>query len=128
MALKVMIVDDAGFIRQILAKILEATGCEVVAEARSGIEAVEKAVQFRPELIFMDIILPGKNGVEATAEILTSLPGTPIIAMSTASEAPVRLKAMEAGCINFLEKPFNRESVSRILQDIRAGGAKAKYG
>lgn len=128
MALKVMIVDDAGFIRQILAKILEATGCEVIAEARSGVEAVEKAVQFCPELIFMDIILPGKNGVEATTEILASLPGTPIVAMSTASEAPVRLKAMEAGCVAFLEKPFNRESVARVLQDMRTGGAKAKYG
>lgn len=128
MALRVMIVDDAGFIRQILGKILEATGCDIVAEARSGMEAVEKAIQFRPEVIFMDIILPGKNGADAAAEILESLPGTPIIAMSTAAEAPVRVKAMEAGCVSFLEKPFNRESVNRVLQDIRSGGMRVQYG
>lgn len=118
MALKVLVVDDAGFVRQILVSLLLDLGCEVVGEARSGAEAVERAKLIQPDLIFMDMVLPEKNGAEAAIEILEARPNCRIIAMSTADEQIVRSRAMQAGCIRFLEKPFRRESLISILETI----------
>lgn len=118
MALKVLIVDDAGFVRQILSHLLSELGCDVVGEARNGVEAVDKARLAKPDLIFLDMVLPFKNGAEVAAEILETLPTTRVIAMSSATEDLVRTRADQAGCIRFLPKPFNREAVESILQSI----------
>ncbi|PWU16760.1 MAG: response regulator [Bdellovibrio sp.] len=128
MGLSVMIVDDAGFVREILAQILEDLGYQVVAEAQTGDEALAKAVEYRPELIVMDLILPEKNGAEASHEILEVLPSTLIIAMSTASETFVRDKALRSGCVAFLEKPFNKKSVQAVLQKLKFEGEANKHG
>lgn len=128
MAFRVMIVDDAGFIRQILGRVLETLDCTVVAEAKTGVEAVKKARKHKPDAIFMDIILPEKNGATAATEILELFPGLPIIAMSTADDPVVREKAMAAGCVAFLEKPFNRESVKRVLSDLDVQEARLSHG
>lgn len=118
MAFRVLIVDDAGFIRQILASLLSELGCHVIGEARNGAEAVTRALSLKPDLIFMDMVLPGKNGAEASQDILDALPGVRIVAMSTTDEEIVRLKAEAAGCIRFLDKPFNLNSVLEVLQTI----------
>lgn len=116
MGLRVLIVDDAGFIRQILAGLLVDLGCEVVGEARNGTEAVERAALLKPDLIFMDMVLPVKNGAEACQEILDANPTCQVIAMSTATEDVVRAKAEAAGCAHFLVKPFNKEALKNLLQ------------
>lgn len=118
MALKVLVVDDAGFVRQILVSMLMELGCEVVAEARTGTEAVERAKLAKPDLIFMDMVLPEKNGAEAAIEILEARPQSRIIAMSTATEEIVRTRANQAGCIRFLEKPFRRSDVLSMLETL----------
>lgn len=123
-----MIVDDAGFICQILARILQALNCEVIAMARSGSEAIERALQYKPDVVFMDIVLPGMTGAQAAVEIREVLPDVAIIAMSTINEGPVRSKALEAGCIAFLEKPFNRVSVSRALMSLRSSTLGEQHG
>lgn len=118
MALKVLVVDDAGFVRQILVSLLMDLGCEVVGEARHGVEAVERARVTKPDVIFMDMVLPQKNGAEAAIDILEQQPTCRIIAMSTATEDVVRRRATEAGCIRFMAKPFQRESLLEILQSL----------
>ncbi|MBX3017037.1 MAG: response regulator [Bdellovibrionaceae bacterium] len=118
MALKVLVVDDAGFVRQILVSMLMDLGCEVVAEARTGTEAIERAKLAKPDLIFMDMVLPEKNGAEAAIEILEARPQCRIIAMSTATEEIVRARANQAGCIRFLEKPFRVQDVQSLLETL----------
>ena len=117
MALKVLVVDDAGFVRQILVSMLMDLGCEVVAEARTGTEAIERAKLAKPDLIFMDMVLPEKNGAEAAIEILEARPQCRIIAMSTATEEIVRARANQAGCIR-LEKPFRVQDVQSLLETL----------
>lgn len=125
MALRVLVVDDAGFIRQILTSLLTELGCDVVGEARNGAEAVLRAKAVEPDLIFMDMVLPQKNGAEAATEILESRPECRIVAMSTATEEVVRARAIQAGCIRFLEKPFKREALIAILSSIDGWRAPA---
>lgn len=126
MALKVLVVDDAGFVRQILVSFLMELGCEVVGEARTGTEAIERAKVTKPDLIFMDMVLPEKNGAEAAIEILESRPQSRIVAMSTANEDIVRQRANEAGCIRFMEKPFQKESVKKLLETLDGYRAPAQ--
>jgi two-component system chemotaxis response regulator CheY len=126
MALKVLVVDDAGFVRQILVSFLMELGCEVVGEARTGTEAIERAKVTKPDLIFMDMVLPEKNGAEAAIEILEARPQSRIVAMSTANEDIVRQRANEAGCIRFMEKPFQKESVKKLLETLDGYRAPAQ--
>lgn len=126
MALKVLVVDDAGFVRQLMVSLLMELGCEVVAEARNGTEAVERAKVAKPDVVFMDMVLPEKNGAEAAIEILEARPQCRIIAMSTATEDIVRTRADQAGCIRFLKKPFGREDVRQLLESLDGYRAPAQ--
>ncbi|MCM2282089.1 MAG: response regulator, partial [Bdellovibrionaceae bacterium] len=71
----------------------------------------------RPDVILMDIIMPKKSGIEATKEILEQLPSTRIIAFSTADQETMAMRAMEAGCCSFMEKPFKGEELVRAIQE-----------
>src|ERR1700679_451709 len=78
--LTVLIVDDAPFIRDILRRLLTRAGHEVVGEAEDGVQAVAMATEKKPQLVIMDIVMPRMSGVQATKEILASLPETKVIA------------------------------------------------
>ncbi len=111
----VLIVDDAGFVRKILMNLLYDLGVEAVHESDTGEKAIELCAQFKPELIFMDLVLPGKNGAETANEILKQWPEIKIVAMSSGDEDWVKAKAFAAGCIEFTAKPFTRDSIRRII-------------
>lgn len=111
MAIKLVIVDDAPFIRDVLKHIFLTTDVLVVGEARDGEEAVQVALQTRPDVVLMDIVMPRKSGIEATVEILASLPKTRVIACSTNDQNNMVMRALEAGCCNFITKPFKAEDV-----------------
>lgn len=118
MPAKILIVEDHDDSREILRIQIEHLGYEVI-EARSGEEAIEKALAENPDLIIMDLGLPGMDGIEATV-VLKQNPKTsqiPVIAHSAWKEK--RNKALEAGMVEFLPKPTSlavfREVVQRIL-------------
>jgi two-component system chemotaxis response regulator CheY len=111
MAIKLVIVDDAPFIRDVLKHIFLTTDIMVVGEARDGEEAVQIALQTRPDVVLMDIVMPRKSGIEATIEILAALPRTRVIACSTSDQSSMVMKALEAGCCNYITKPFKAEDV-----------------
>jgi two-component system, chemotaxis family, chemotaxis protein CheY len=104
--LRMIVADDAPFIREIVRNLAEKDGIELVGEAVDGLEAVEKALQFKPDVVLMDIIMPRKNGIDAAREILTQLPSTKIIAFSTADQETMVIQALDAGCCNYVLKPF----------------------
>lgn len=112
--------DDAGFIRHLLSKILNDLGCTLVGEARTGSEAVLLIKNLKPDLVFMDLVLPEKNGVEATLEALELQPGLSIVAMSTTDDENIIRKALQAGCFDFLGKPFNQDSVLEVLEKAKS--------
>lgn len=128
MSLRVLIVDDAGFIRHLLSKIINDLGCSVVGEARTGTEGLLMIKGLKPDLVFMDLVLPEKNGVEVTLEAKELRPGLSIVAMSTTDDESIKNQALRAGCFDFLEKPFNQDSVSEVLEKAKLLEKGIRYG
>lgn len=116
MATQVLIVDDAGFIREILRSLCDQAGLVVIGEAVDGAEAVQLAMKFKPDLIFMDLVLPMKNGIQATKEILESHPEIRVIACTTLADEALLVQAKQAGCVGVLQKPFRKADFNETLK------------
>ena len=113
---KLVIVDDAPFIREILKHIFQNTEIEVVGEARDGQEAIEVITRLKPDAVLMDIVMPVKSGIDATQEILKTHPNIKIIACSTVDQNTMVMRALEAGCCDYLTKPFKAQDVLNIIR------------
>lgn len=114
---KILVVDDAPFIREIVKQILEfEKSYLLVGEAENGLRAVEEAVKHKPDLILMDIVMPEMSGIKATEEILKLLPSTKIVAFTTMAESEIQKKALNAGCLGFMKKPFSKEELLNYLK------------
>lgn len=128
MSKSVLIVDDAGFIREMLSQVCTELGYRVVGEAMSGDEAILLANQIRPDIIFMDIVMPGKSGIDAGAEILKRNPRIEIIAISSLEEAFIRQKSKKVGFAGFVSKPFTKEDIHKSLMDCQREEKGLKHG
>lgn len=115
MAKRVLIVDDAAFMRIKLKDILEKNGYEVAAEAQNGVEAVEKYKETSPDLVTMDITMPEKDGVEALKEIKELDANATILMCSAMGQQTMVMDAIRAGAIDFIVKPFDTERVIKAL-------------
>ncbi len=115
--LKIMVVDDAPFIREIVKQIL--SGQEqynLIGEAENGLEAIEQASKLKPDIIFMDIVMPELSGIKATEEILKLQPQIKIIAFTTMDNSIIKKQAEKAGCRGFLKKPFSKSEILDYLK------------
>ncbi len=115
---RVLIVDDAAFVREVLAQILDKHGFAVCGEAQNGAEAIEMAMALKPDLILMDIVMPIKSGIQATEEILKADLKIPIIACSTEGSEAMVAKAIAAGCVDFVVKPFQIDSLINTIKKV----------
>lgn len=118
---KVVIADDAGFICEILRSICEEMGFVVLGEAQSGEEALGLCSQMKPDLVFMDLVMPKMNGSEAIFKLREKNLPIKIIACSTLSEVNPPVSEMKIPYDVFLEKPFTRESVKKSIQEALRG-------
>lgn len=117
MSIKLIIVDDAPFIREVVRHLVADSEIELVGEAKDGQEAVSLAKSTQPDVILMDIVMPVKSGIDATREILEFNPKIKIIACSTLDQPTMVEKALEAGCCQYVVKPFkSKELISVIRQ------------
>lgn len=123
-SLKVVIADDAPFIREVLNAILSRAGHQVVGEAENGEQAVQLSLQKKPDLVIMDIVMPIKSGIQATKEILEQRPQTKILACSTANQEVMLMKAVEAGAHDFIHKPFKGEQILQTISKVFGGQTK----
>jgi two-component system, chemotaxis family, chemotaxis protein CheY len=116
---KVLIVDDAAFMRMMLKDILTKNGIEVVGEAVNGIEAVDKYRELSPDIVTMDITMPEKDGISAVKEIKTIDPQANVIMCSAMGQQPMVLEAIQAGAKDFVVKPFQADrvigSINKVL-------------
>ncbi|GAB3790623.1 response regulator [Virgibacillus kimchii] len=112
---KILVTDDAAFMRMQLKDILSKLGHEVVGEAENGLEAVKKAAELQPELITMDITMPEMNGVEAVKEIKKSRPEAKVIMCSAMGQQSMVLEAIQAGAKDFVVKPFNADRIKEAI-------------
>lgn len=116
MNIRLVVVDDAPFIREVLKNIFASSEIDVVGEAANGLEAVEVVSRLQPQVVLMDIVMPEKSGIEATQEILKKNPGIRIIACSTVDQNTMVLRALDAGCCDYIVKPFKSEDVLKIVR------------
>ena len=108
---KVLVVDDAAFMRMMLKNILSANGHEIVGEAENGAQSLEKYAQLKPDLVTMDIVMPQLDGIEATREITRGHPGARIIMCTAVGQQAKVLEAMKAGAKGYIIKPFQAPKV-----------------
>ena len=121
MALRVMIVDDALFMRNMLKDICVRAGFEVVAEADNGEVALELYREHRPELVTMDIVMPRRSGIEALQDIMAEDPRARVVMVSALGQDSLVLEAVEAGARDFIVKPFKEEKVIEVIRRVMAG-------
>jgi two-component system chemotaxis response regulator CheY len=115
---RVLIVDDASFMRSMLREIFVEGGYDVVGEATHGVEAVQRFQELKPDLTTMDIVMPYKNGVEATREIVRANPGAVVVICSALGQEALVLEALEAGASDFVVKPFRGEDVLAMARKV----------
>lgn len=120
---KVLIVDDALFMRKMLSDILKKEGFEVCAEAENGKDAIDKYRQLNPDVVTMDIVMPKVDeidGIGAVKEIVKADPKARIIMVSAMGQHSLVVEAIQAGAKDFITKPFQPsrvvEAINRILK------------
>ncbi len=115
--IRVMVVDDHSIVREGLKHVLEQSGeFEVVGQAADGEEAVRVAAEVSPDVVVMDVRMPGKDGVEACREIMEFAPETRVLMLTVANEETAVLEAVAAGATGYLQKETDRE---RLLSTVR---------
>jgi DNA-binding NarL/FixJ family response regulator len=120
---RLMIVDDHAIVRQGLEQLFARfDDIDVVASARDGAESVDLAAELRPEVVLMDLAMPGMDGVQATIELLARSPETNVVAFTSFSDRDRILEALDAGAIGYLLKDAEPAEVrSGILAAARGG-------
>ena len=108
---RVLIVDDAAFMRKMLSDALASGGHEVVGEASNGNEAVQRFQELRPELTTLDITMPEKDGLQALREILAVDPTARVVMCSALGQESKVLESIKSGAKDFVVKPFQAERV-----------------
>jgi len=118
MALRVMVVDDALFMRNMLKDIFVRAGFEVVAETDNGEAAPQLYQDTKPDLVTMDIVMPKKSGIEALQEIIATDPLARVVMVSALGQDSLVLEAVEAGARDFIVKPFREDKVLETIRRI----------
>ena len=114
----VLICDDAIFMRTMVGDILSQAGFEVVGEAETGVQAVEKYKQLRPDLVTMDIVMPDMGGIDAVREICKHDPAAKILMCSAMGQQALVVEAIQAGAKDFVVKPFQPSRVLEAVQRV----------
>jgi two-component system chemotaxis response regulator CheY len=108
---RVLIVDDAAFMRKVLRDTLSAGGHEVVGEGATGAEAVDLYLELRPDVVTLDVTMPEKDGMAALREILGADPAARVIMCSALGQEAKVLESIRAGARDFVVKPFHPDRV-----------------
>ena len=116
--LTVMIVDDSKLMRMMLTRIVESSGYKVVAAVEDGLELLEKYSEVKPDLVLLDVIMPKMDGLEALEILLSREPDASVIIVTSAGKEVNILKAHELGAKNFIIKPFDRNKVIEIINQV----------
>ncbi len=116
----VLVCDDAIFMRTMISDILAQAGYEVVGEAETGTQAVERFRDLNPDLVTMDIVMPDMGGIDAVREIIKIAPNAKVLMCSAMGQQALVVEAIQAGAKDFVVKPFQPsrvlEAVQRVLE------------
>lgn len=115
--LDVLICDDSMLVRKKLKELLETLGCKVI-EAKDGLEGIEMYKSHKPKAVFMDIVMPNADGLEALKKIKEFDAAAKVIMLSSTGTAAKLMEALKSGAVDFIQKPYNAEQIVITLQKI----------
>ena len=121
MTRRVMVVDDSMLMRQMIRDILKATGWEVVGEASNGAEAVRLYSELRPDVVTLDIVMPGTDGLYALERIVRADPEAKVVVVSALNQTKLISDAIRSGAHDFIAKPFLPEQLQETLNSCLDG-------
>lgn len=115
MGKKIMLVDDAAFMRMMIKNTLTQNGYTDIIEAKDGVEAVQMYADEKPDLIIMDITMPNMDGIEALRAIKGSNPESRVVMCSALGQEKMVLEAIKLGAEDFIVKPFKPERIMKTI-------------
>jgi two-component system chemotaxis response regulator CheY len=118
---RILICDDAIFMRTMIADILTGAGYEVAGQAESGLQAVERYKTVKPDLVTMDIVMPDMGGIDAVKAIVAIDPDARILMCSAMGQQALVVEAIQAGAKDFVVKPFQPARVLEAVQRVLGG-------
>ena len=114
----VLVCDDAIFMRTMISDILSQADYEVIGEAETGVQAVERFKELKPDLVTMDIVMPDMGGIDAVREIVKIEPNAKILMCSAMGQQALVVEAIQAGAKDFVVKPFQPSRVLEAVQRV----------
>jgi len=122
---RVLVVDDAVVMRMMIKDILSKNGFEIAGEAQNGADAIEKYKSLRPDIVTMDMVMPGMDGVSAVKAIIAEDPAAKIVMCTSMGQDALLKEAMDAGAKTRITKPFRPseilEVIGKVLDGVEAG-------
>ncbi|MBO6208058.1 MAG: response regulator [Lachnospiraceae bacterium] len=115
---KILVVDDAAFMRMMIKDILTKNGYEVAGEAENGAIAVSKYTELKPDLVLMDITMPEKDGIQALKDIKAADGGAKVIMCSAMGQQAMVIEAIQSGAKDFIVKPFQADRVIEAVKKV----------
>ena len=115
---RILVADDASFMRQMIREIIESEGHEVIAEASDGVEAVEAYKEHHPDLVMMDIVMPRRSGIDAVKGLVQLDPSACVVMCSALGQESLVTEALQAGAKDFIVKPFKPELVASTIRKV----------
>jgi two-component system, chemotaxis family, chemotaxis protein CheY len=112
---RLLVVDDALFMRKMICGVAAEAGWQVVGEACNGVEAVSLYQQHRPDLVTMDLVMPIMGGLEALRQIRAGDPNAKVVVVTALDQKQSLMDSIRDGAIDFIVKPFERERVLALL-------------
>ncbi|WFD09986.1 response regulator [Tepidibacter hydrothermalis] len=116
--MKILIVDDATFMRNFLFDNMQKFGFEVIGEACNGKEAVQKYIQLQPDIVTMDITMPKMNGIEALKEIIKIDEDAKVVMISDIGQHDKIIEAIKNGATDFIIKPVHPDRLKESLEKV----------
>ena len=121
--LRVIVADDDPIARRAVRDALEAAGITVIAGASDGREAVELTRHYRPDVVLLDVVMRGIDGIDATRQITASAPDVKVIVLTRSEDLALGLACLRAGAVGYLSKAIEFEAIPRVVDGVYRGEA-----
>ena len=119
--MKVMVCDDSMFVRKTMVTVISSLGVKKIIEAADGQQAIDQYIENKPDLVFMDIVMPVVTGIDALKKIKEIDPTAKVIMASSIGTQNYLKSAIKAGAADFLQKPITADQVKQILENVSKG-------